>query len=789
MPYASLSATLRALAVLGLDCLPAYLLQRLSADGALPAIAPGRSLDEQFPMCSFGLCEDMGVRSPVWKTKYPLAKVTEGFGIERGNHWPPTPTSLAQAPVRGIVHHLKWRAALLEAFELERGTTSNSDEMASYRQWLLSHDGKLPTAPAWPCSREALIRRGLLVKPDRRHLRLASIVRSRRAPALTEERQARLDRKLHRLLGSEYARPAAPGAKSTPRGVRACLVTFDLAPPLTSGGIGTAMHALAEQLVAAGHVVDILFCPYEGEAALWRLWHDYWKNCGVKLHYLPRTEGEPPRFLAHGDFLAKITGFLERHRFDLVHAADAAGYAAWLAILRAAGLAFAETRLIVTAHGGTAWHRRGNQLAQTEDEALAAFAERQMLRLADVICCPSDYIRQRLLSHGQATPGQVIVLPNALSSQTRSFGVADGAVRPVDELVMMGRIEPRKGVERFINAVLRLAAAGVTGFGVTFLGRPGPGIELEAIRAKLGAIGGRTRFITSYDHVEAVNYVKTHDCLVVIPSLRENLPYSLYECLENRVPVIASDAGGMPELVAEEDRARILVAADQDRLVAALQEALEHGMRPAALAFEPSLIGLELAALHERLAADAPDQESQPPHASALGEIIPYGDAAGVRDWVFEANRRAGERDDDVLGFCHRPVHPHGDALSAMARLMAPAWVDAVVVGYQVAGEGAGASVMAPGGPAQQAASRNLFGAGLFLIRRSWFIRLSGFAAGLPSSALAHRELLDRLTAAGGEIIGIPRALATVDQETARILAGAIDPGRNDGRKEDHDRL
>ncbi|MGI9452485.1 MAG: glycosyltransferase [Geminicoccaceae bacterium] len=796
LPLASLAKTISALIVLGLDCLPAYLLQRMSRDGGLPVLDPGRSLDQQFPDYNFSLCEDMGVKSPTWKTKYPLSRVTENFAIDRGSHWPPNPTSLAHAPIRGVVHHLKWRAALFEAFEIERGETSNTYEMSSYRQWLDTHDGKLPTANARPCSREALVARGLLVKPDRHHLMIGSIHRKLRSRVeLAETKKANLSRQLDRLFQVGRDKGAAAGLESTEMCFgepgRICLITFDLSPPLTSGGIGTAMHALVETLRAVGHEVHLLFCPYEGPIELWQLWYDYWRNRGVTLHYFPRTVGEQQHYLMQSEFLSKITTFLVQRQFDVVHAADAAGYASFFAILRAAGLAFSRTKLVVTAHGGITWHRRGNQLDWTVDEAEASFAEKQMLRLADVICCPSQYMRERLLSEGQAKPEQLIVLPNALTSQTRSFGVTDRSVRPVDELVMMGRIEPRKGVDRFARAIKRLGASGMTDFKVTFLGKPGIGVDLEDVRAMLGPRGGDTRFITNYDHIEVVNYVKTHDCLVVIPSLRENLPYSLYECLENGVPVVASDAGGMAELVDEADRERILVAGDDDRLVDTLKDALGHGMRPGRLAFEPSVVGLELAALHGQLV-----QEARSPAAgqykvvgdtNALPEtgVIVYGGRDSAPNWADEANREAAKLDHDLLCVSHAAVHPHHEALPAMVRLLERIEADAVVVGYQIAepnggrswGDDVRATVTAVGGPAEQAALRNLYGAGLFLIKRLWFNRLGGFKSDLQSSTVAHWDLLNRLAAAGGDVVGIPRVLATVDPQTAAALSGPIGAG------------
>ncbi|MGI9491256.1 MAG: glycosyltransferase [Geminicoccaceae bacterium] len=799
LPFASLANTVSALEVMGLDCLPAFLLQRMSRDGSLPVLDPGRSLDQQFPDCNFSLCEDMGVESPPWKTKYPLAKVTENFAIDRGSHWPPNPMSLAHAPIRGVVHHLKWRAALLEAFEIVRGETSNTYEMSSYRQWLDTHDGRLPTANARPCSREALIARGLLVRPDRHHLMIGSIRRKLRAKAkLPEPRRANLSRQLDQLFQAGRDR----GLTSTPERAgdcfgapgRICLITFDLSPPLKSGGIGTAMHALVENLRAVGHEVHILYCPYEGPSELWQLWHDYWRNRGAVLHHFPRTVGKQQRYLSQSQFLSKITAFLQDHQFDVVHAADAAGYASSFAVLRAAGLAFSRTKLVVTAHGGIAWHRRGNQLAWTVDEAEASFAEKQMLRLADVICCPSRYMQEHLLSNGEAKPEQLIVLPNALTSQTRSFGVADRSVRNVDELVMMGRIEPRKGVDRFAGAIKRLAASGITGFKVTFLGKPGPGIDLEDIRAMLGPMGDHACFIANYDHIEAVNYVKTHDCLVVIPSLRENLPYSLYECLENCVPVVASDAGGMAELVDETDRERILIADDEDRLVDVLKDAFVHGMRPATLAFEPSLVGLELSALHGKLVNEArspaADQLGAAGEKKAMPEagLIVYGEGDGASDWVDDATQQAAKLDQDLLCVRHAAVHPHREAVPAMVRLLERTGADAVVVGYQVAqpnggrswGDDVRAIVTAVGGPPEQAVLRNLYGAGFFLIKRLWFSRLGGFQSGLQSSTVAHWELLNRLAAAGGEAVGIPKALATVDPRTAAELSGPIEASFSD---------
>jgi glycosyltransferase involved in cell wall biosynthesis len=63
--------------------------------------------------------------------------------------------------------------------------------------------------------------------------------------------------------------------------------------------------------------------------------------------------------------------------------------------------------------------------------------------------------------------------------------------------------------------------------------------------------------------------------LVVIPSRHEGLPYALLEAMYLKVPVIASDVGGLPEVL-ERQRCGVLVAPDEPARLAAAIERLYH---------------------------------------------------------------------------------------------------------------------------------------------------------------------------------------------------------------------
>jgi hypothetical protein len=67
----------------------------------------------------------------------------------------------------------------------------------------------------------------------------------------------------------------------------------------------------------------------------------------------------------------------------------------------------------------------------------------------------------------------------------------------------------------------------------------------------------------------------------VIPSLYDNSPNTIYECLEEGIPFIASTAGGSPELIAPEHRGDVLFEPNADDLAAKLRRLLDNGDTPA----------------------------------------------------------------------------------------------------------------------------------------------------------------------------------------------------------------
>ncbi|MDI2111968.1 glycosyltransferase [Commensalibacter nepenthis] len=68
----------------------------------------------------------------------------------------------------------------------------------------------------------------------------------------------------------------------------------------------------------------------------------------------------------------------------------------------------------------------------------------------------------------------------------------------------------------------------------------------------------KINIINTYNRMQAHDYIQNKNVLVVIPSLVENSPYTVYECLLNKINFIAADVGGIPELIKPNQRENIL---------------------------------------------------------------------------------------------------------------------------------------------------------------------------------------------------------------------------------------
>jgi glycosyltransferase involved in cell wall biosynthesis len=397
------------------------------------------------------------------------------------------------------------------------------------------------------------------------------------------------------------------------RPLRICLVSGEFLGPFRSGGIGTAYSKLAEVLTRAGHDVTCLYTSgryTHGEPI--EHWIESYSRQGVRFVPLPES---PIPLSASTHLLAvphRVYLWLREHDdFDIVHFPEYPGAAYYSLLAQRQGLMLRQTTTVVGLHGSTRWARFANQrIARDDWEIELDFLERRSAELADIAWSPSRYMMDWARKQGwdlrcrHVQPLVVSFEPGG-SRATPSRG-------PIQELVFFARQEVRKGLFVFLDAIDQLVAAGaahqVDRLVVTILGKSllieGQESE-EILRARSQSWPWAVQILSDRDRDQAIEYLRGPGRLAVIPSLVENFPNTVLECLAAGVPFIASRVGGIPEQVHPDDVERVCFEPDAPSLAQRLRRALREGQAPARLAFDPEANSRAWVRWHERLRPDA----------------------------------------------------------------------------------------------------------------------------------------------------------------------------------------
>ena len=382
---------------------------------------------------------------------------------------------------------------------------------------------------------------------------------------------------------------AGPDQRAT-GGKRICIATPDILGPVRNGGIGTAYHHLARVLTAVGHDVVIAYVNNNAfKADLMAETRTLYAGFGIAFEPIepqPAADSALARIPAPTWTLLAWLRARERP-FDLVHFPDWHGLGYGPLLAKSLGLGFGATHMVVMGHAPTLWNVEGNrQLMSTEEELAWMFMERRSVELADTFISVSAHLIEWMREAGYSLPARTFVWPNVFPEPDRSpEAVAARAARagaPLDEVVFFGRLEPRKGLVLFVDAIDRLVRQGRAPSRVTFLGTPARRFDAAALIERCTKEWPLdVRAITDRGANEAVAYLSQPGRLAVVPSLVENCSMAVLECLHAGIPFLAAATGGTPELVAEADHDRALVAPDHGALGERLAALAAAPLRPA----------------------------------------------------------------------------------------------------------------------------------------------------------------------------------------------------------------
>lgn len=174
------------------------------------------------------------------------------------------------------------------------------------------------------------------------------------------------------------------------RKLRIALVTEELAFGRGSGGTGGAFHELSLALARAGHTVDIIHVPIDLGAQNPDLQEYY------RAHDINIVRPELSRFVWSIQDYPSRSYAIFRHMYgldrpyDFIHFHDYKGLGYATLCARQQHLAFAQSVLVVQAHGPTRWALEANQHLFTHPDQLKIdFLERESVARAGVLVSPS----------------------------------------------------------------------------------------------------------------------------------------------------------------------------------------------------------------------------------------------------------------------------------------------------------------------------------------------------------------------------------------------------------------
>ena len=330
--------------------------------------------------------------------------------------------------------------------------------------------------------------------------------------------------------------------------------------------------------------------------------------------------------------------FLSRSRFDIVHASEHLGELFYCIAAKRLGIAFAGTEFWIGCHGPSHWVIEANDDVVHDPFWIWTDAtERFCVAYADLVWAPSRYMLGWLRENGFASPPartflQQYHIPNDLSPVRDRPVAPNGTRQRVNELVFFGRLETRKGIKLFLDA---LAALGpdLAGRRVTFMGRVGvvDGEPADAFVARRAAsLGVEWQILSNLDRLQAYHYVAEPGRLVVAAAPVDNSPCAVYELLEVQAHLIACNGGGVPELIAPEWHPDVLFDYSLPSILERLRHCLRHGSVAPIPAVDRAAVETAWAEAHLALAPAMAPLLPEVPAEPVLGVVLHDGDLSAL---------------------------------------------------------------------------------------------------------------------------------------------------------------
>lgn len=323
----------------------------------------------------------------------------------------------------------------------------------------------------------------------------------------------------------------------------------------SDGGMKQHYISLVKGLVMAGHIV-YAFCSYSGKDAA-ELKHAGAEVCCFDF----QGEISPLNDIRK---IIQLTGMIRRLKPDIVHCH---GFKASL-ICRPAAF-FASCSCVYTVHNFVL-SGRGNV-----SRKLIGTLEKLMAGKTAAVITVSNALKDEMVKNMGVDTGKVYVVHNAkpvLNNGNRDKTRKLHGITEKDILVgTVARLVPSKGIDLLIEAMAGIFSA----YPDAKLLIAGSGPDEGRLRhiAETSGLNGRIIFAGQISNIE--DYYAAFDYFV-LPTMSEGLGISVMEAMSAGLPVIASETGGIPELITHMKNGLLVKPGSKDEISKALLLLLQN---------------------------------------------------------------------------------------------------------------------------------------------------------------------------------------------------------------------
>lgn len=309
-----------------------------------------------------------------------------------------------------------------------------------------------------------------------------------------------------------------------------------IAPPLGTASM-TVAASLSRNLARRGHEVHFI-----GH----RSGTPYLAEDGVSEHVIDpstcATTDPPMHDLA---LAAKIASVAEEAKLDLIHVHAALPHAV-AAALAIRILGKPAPKLVTTLHGA--------ELPLIASDLCLLGLARNGLDSSDAVTCVSDALKREVLQEFGPRPLQVI--PDFLDTAPRTFKVGS-ADRPA--VLHISNFRPGKRIDIVLETFLRITRE----FPCELL-LVGDGPERALAREMSRNLGlePSVKFLSGVESYEALPEAD----VFLLPSDNESFGFAALAAMAAGIPVVGSDAGGLPEVVKHAESGYLLPVGDTEGL-------------------------------------------------------------------------------------------------------------------------------------------------------------------------------------------------------------------------------